>query len=96
MQDEFFEWDDAKAASNWRHHGVTFEMARDAFKDPFALEWIDDGQGAQEPRYAMIGLADNRLLFVAYTMRGEVIRMISARKAESYERRRYHDDNHRA
>jgi uncharacterized protein len=45
MHDEHFEWDDAKAASNWRNHGVTFEMAREVFKDPFALEWVDDGQG---------------------------------------------------
>nr|WP_039889339.1 BrnT family toxin [Acidiphilium sp. PM] len=93
MQDEFFQWDDAKASSNWRDHGVTFEMAREVFKDPFALEWIDDTQGVQEPRYSIIGLAENRMLFVAYTMRGEVIRIISARKAEPYERRRYHDDN---
>ena len=72
MQDELFAWDDAKAASNWRDHGVTFEMAREVFKDP-----------------------EGRLLFVAYTMRGEVIRIISPRKAQSYERRRYHEDNGR-
>lgn len=95
MQDELFEWDDAKAASNWRDHGVTFEMAREVFKDPFALEWIDDSHGAQELRYSIIGLAESRLLFVAYTMRGEAIRIISARKAEPYERRRYHSDNDR-
>jgi uncharacterized protein len=43
----------------------------------------------------MIGLAEGRLLFVAYTMRNEAIRIISARNAEPYERRRYHDDNDR-
>lgn len=42
MQDETFEWDDLKAASNWRDHGVTFEAAREVFKDIFAIEW-DDG-----------------------------------------------------
>jgi uncharacterized protein len=42
MRDETFEWDDVKAAENWRRHAVSFDMARDAFKDPFALEWIDD------------------------------------------------------
>jgi uncharacterized protein len=42
MDDDAFEWDDAKAAENQRHHRVTFYMARDAFKDPFAIEWIDD------------------------------------------------------
>jgi uncharacterized DUF497 family protein len=91
-----FEWDAAKAASNWRDHGITFEMARGIFQDPFAIEWVDDSQGVQEPRYSIIGMLENRLLFVAYTMRGEAIRIISARKAEPYERRRYHEENSRA
>jgi uncharacterized protein len=96
MQDEHFEWDDDKAAQNWRDHAVTFEMARDAFKDPFAIEWIDAAQDTNEERYGMIGMVENRLLFVAYTMRGERIRIISARKAEPYERRKYHDENREA
>jgi uncharacterized DUF497 family protein len=96
MQDEFFEWDDAKAVSNWHAHGVSFEIARDVFKDVFVLEWGDGGQDGREERFAAIGMVENRLLFVAYTMRGEVIRIISARKAEPYERRRYHDENSEA
>jgi hypothetical protein len=93
VRDEHFEWDDSKAAQNWRDHGVTFEMAREAFKDAFAVEWVDVGQDPTEERYAMIGMVENRLLLVAYTMRGERIRIISARKAEPYERRKYHDEN---
>jgi hypothetical protein len=93
MQDENFEWDDDKAARNWRDHAVTFEMARDAFKDPFAIEWLDAGQDLSEVRFAMIAMVENRLLFVAYTMRAERIRIITARKAEPYERRKYHDEN---
>ena len=96
MQNERFEWNDAKAASNWRNHAVTFEMAAEVFKDPFAVEWVDDNQDKQESRYSILGMVDIRLLFVAYTMRGEVIRIISARKAEPYERRKYHDENDRA
>jgi uncharacterized protein len=96
MQDEHFEWDDDKAAQNWRDHAVSFEMARDAFKDPFAIEWIDATQDTSEERYSMIGMVENRLLFVAYTMRAERIRIISARKAEPYERRKYHDENREA
>ena len=96
MQDEHFERDDDKAAQNWRDHVVTFEMARDAFKDPFAIEWIDAAQDTSEERYSMIGMVENRLLFVAYTMRGERIRIISARKTEPYERRKYHDENREA
>lgn len=96
MQDDEFEWDDGKAASNQRDHGVTFEMAREAFRDAFAVEWIDDRQDAAEPRFAMLAMVESRLLFVAYTMRGDRIRIISARKAEPQERRRYHDENRQA
>ena len=76
MQDEHFEWDDDKAAQNWRDHGVTFEMARDAFKDPFAIEWVDRRQDLNEERYAMIAMVDGRPVFVAYTLRDERIRVI--------------------
>ena len=88
-----FEWDDAKAAENYVDHGVTFEVAQDVFKDPFALDWLDDREPYGELRYATIGMAEGRLLYVAYTMRGETIRIISARGAEPYERRRYHEEN---
>jgi uncharacterized DUF497 family protein len=96
MRDENFEWDDDKAAQNWRDHGVSFEMAREAFSDAFAVEWVDAQQDPREERYTMIGTVENRLLFVAYAMRGERIRIISARKAEPYERRKYHDENREA
>ena len=69
------------------------EMARDAFRDAFAVAWIDDRQDAGEERIAMIAAVERRILFVAYTMRGARIRIISARKAEPHERRRYHDEN---
>jgi uncharacterized DUF497 family protein len=93
MNDGQFQWDDAKAASNFAHHGVAFEAAREAFKDPFALDWLDASQDYGEDRYALIGMSERRLLFVAYTMRRDSIRIISARLAEPFERRRYHDEN---
>jgi uncharacterized DUF497 family protein len=96
MQDELFEWDDAKAASNWHLHTVTFEMARDAFGDAFAIEWIDNRQGVSEERYGMLGFADHVLLCVSFTLRADRIRIISARKAEPHERRRYHNENREA
>jgi uncharacterized DUF497 family protein len=96
MQDDHFEWNDAKAASNWRDHGVTFEMARDAFRDAFAVEAVDEGQDTTEERYVLLGMVENRLLFVSYTVRGERTRIISARRAEPFERRRYHDENRNA
>lgn len=93
MRDERFEWDDDKAAQNWRDHAVTFEMAREAFQDPFAVEWEDTGQHPNEERYGMIAMLENRLLFVGYTMRSERVRIVTARKAEPHERRRYHEEN---
>jgi len=69
--DKSFEWDNVKAIANWRAHGVSFEMARDVFKDVFAVEWVDDRQGSPEERFAAVGMVENRLLFVAYTMSGD-------------------------
>ena len=85
--------DDAKAASNVADHGVTFEAAREVFNDPFALDWLDERQRYDEDRHAIIGVSEGCLLFVAYALRGEAIRIISARGAEPYERRQYHEDN---
>jgi uncharacterized DUF497 family protein len=92
MNDGAFQWDDAKAAANYAKHGVTFEAAREVFKDPFALDWLEDDQEG-ESRFAMLGMVEDRLLFVAYAMRGDVIRIISARLPEPFERRRYHEEN---
>jgi uncharacterized DUF497 family protein len=93
MDDGTFQWDDAKAAANYAKHGVRFEAARDVFDDPFALDWADDGQDQGEQRFATIGMVEGRLLFVAYKMRGDTIRIISARLPEAFERRRYHEEN---
>lgn len=89
MRDDQFERDDRKAAANYARHGVSFEVARLAFEDVFAVAREDYG----EPRYILLGMVENRLLHVAYTMRDEHVRMISARFAEPRERRRYHEEN---
>lgn len=88
-----FEWDPVKAARNEADHGVTFEVATLVFGDPFALEWLDDREDYGEERYIILGMVDGRLLCVAYTMREDAIRMISARGAEPHERRQYHEEN---
>jgi uncharacterized DUF497 family protein len=93
MRDDDFEWDDAKAAANLAEHGVTFAMARDVFDDPFAIAWDDDRQDFGENRFCIIGMRENRMIFVAYTLRGNTIRIISARGAEPHERRRYHEES---
>jgi len=92
-----FGWDLAKAASNLRKHGVSFELARLVFSDPFALVEQDRLEG-REQRWLAVGLVrDCLLLVVAHTVREEgeieVIRIISARRAEPRERRRYEQAN---
>ncbi len=93
MQDDEFEWDDDKAARNLRDHKITFEQARLAFSDMFAVEREDRREPYSEARYNLIGMAEGHLLHVTFTQRGERIRIISARPAEPRERRRYHDEN---
>jgi uncharacterized protein len=93
MQDDDFEWDDAKAAENLARHGVSFEAARLAFDDVFAVVREDRRQNYGEDRFILLGMVEERLLAVAYTMRDERVRIISARIAEPRERRRYHEEN---
>lgn len=56
MLDEEFEWDDDKAAANLRKHGITFEEARGVFRDPLAIELIDDREAYGEDRFVLIGM----------------------------------------
>jgi uncharacterized protein len=84
-----FEWDPAKAAANLRKHDVLFETAIRIFSDAFLFE-INEEDFGDEMRYNIVGEVDGRLLHVTYTMRGEVYRIISARAAEPYERRKYY------
>jgi uncharacterized DUF497 family protein len=93
MESDDFKWDDAKAASNLRDHRVTFETARQAFADAFSVSREDRRERYGEARFILIGMASGRLLHVAYTHRGERIRIISARLAEPRERRRYYEHN---
>jgi uncharacterized DUF497 family protein len=93
MRDDNFEWDDEKAAQNLADHGVSFEAARLAFSDAFAAVREDRRQNYGEDRFILLGMVQGRLLAVSYAMRDERVRIISARFAESRERRRYHEEN---
>jgi uncharacterized DUF497 family protein len=64
-------------------------MAKGVFKDPFAAEFLDDREDYGEERFVIIGLADGQVLFVAYTERKDVFRIISARRATEYEQEIY-------
>ena len=93
MDNDVFEWDDAKAAENYARHGISFDAAKGVFEDPFAIEQLDDREDYGEERFSIIGMVEGHVLYVAYTMRNDKIRIISARGAESYEKRRYHEEN---
>ena len=89
MRDAEFEWDDRKARANLKKHGVVFWDARKVFDDPAVFDYDDDSMDYGEDRYLAIGFVDGRFVTVTYTMRGDRIRIISARKAEPYEEFRY-------
>lgn len=80
-----FAWNKSKAPDNYRRHGVTFELAKEVFKDPFAIEFLDDRQDYGEERFVIIGMVATRVLYVAYTERQNLIRVISARRATKHE-----------
>lgn len=91
MDSDAFEWDAAKAAANLQKHKLPFEVAILVFDDPHAYEWVDEREDYGEERFNITGMVTGRLITVTYTMRGPKIRLISARKAEPYEQRRYHE-----
>jgi uncharacterized DUF497 family protein len=89
----YFEWDTNKAAANQLKHGVSFSEAIKVFRDPFAIEKLDDRESYGEERFIIIGMIENRLFVVVYTERGQNIRVVSAREAEKYERQYYYSQN---
>jgi uncharacterized DUF497 family protein len=93
IQDDAFEWDDAKAAQNLRDHGVAFDRSVKAFLDPFALEVLDEREDYGEERFNLVGMYEGVLLHVTYTERGTRIRIISARRAERHEQDDYYREN---
>ena len=87
-----FEWDPRKAAANLRKHGVSFEDAQSVFSDERARLINDPDHSSEEDRFLLLGLASSlRILVVAhcYRSQGNVIRIISARRATREEQRFY-------
>lgn len=85
-----FEWDPKKAEANRRKHGVEFVDAVMVFDDERAVTLLDEHP--DEERYVTFGVdAQGRVLAVSYTMRGDMIRIISTRQATARERAQYED-----
>ena len=87
-----FEWDRRKDAANLRKHGVGFAEASTVFDDPLSIAIPDPDYTIDEERFVIIGMSSQRsLLIVVHTIRGERIRLISARSATKQERRNYEE-----
>ena len=89
-----FEWNTDKAEINLRKHRVSFEDAARVFLDPDRIETFDGRNEYGEDRWKTLGLVEPAVLAVVYTVRSkgdEVIRLISARKADSHERAQYRE-----
>ena len=83
-----FEWHPTKSAANLRKHNVSFEEAQTVFYDEYAVQFFDEEHSADENRFLLLGMSvQAKLLIVCHCERqdGEVIRIISARKATKRE-----------
>ena len=92
MSDITYEWSSRKASENVRKHGVSFDEAKSAFLDENARLIADEEHSDDEDRFILLGLSVQlRLLVVVHCFkeRDNVIRIISARKADRSERRQY-------
>jgi uncharacterized DUF497 family protein len=84
-----FIWDEKKAATNLRKHGIEFPFAVRVFQSAVQAEWIDDREDYGEERWNIVGFVDGLALLVTYTLRGEDIRILSARRTTKYEQEKY-------
>ena len=90
MNADEFEWDEDKAEANPRKHKISFQEASRVFDDLFALIEQDLSEDFGEDRFLATGVIKGSLVTVVYTERDERIRLISARKANSDEQKRYY------
>ena len=88
-----FEWNPEKALLNIKTHGISFDEASTAFRDPLSRTIEDPLHSEEEERFVLIGHSiRGRLLVVVHTERGDRIRIISARLATNKERFRYEEN----
>jgi hypothetical protein len=85
-----FDWDGGNLLKNWERHGVSASECEQAFFNQPLLVAADAAHSATESRYYALGKTDaNRLLFLVFTVRGDRVRVISAREMSRRERRVY-------
>jgi len=87
-----FSWDPKKAVSNLHKHGVSFEEATTVFGDPLSDTFPDPDHSLEEYRFVIIGSSESgKILVVAHTDDGELVRLISAREGTREERKAYEE-----
>jgi uncharacterized DUF497 family protein len=87
-----FEWDSSNAEKNWLKHRVEYRECEEAFLDPESIQYYDTLHSGKEDRYIVIGrTAQQRILFVVFTLRQNKVRVISVRDAHKKERKRYEE-----
>ena len=84
-----FIWNRLKAESNQRKHGITFENASEVFDDSFFVEEYDEGNSEYEDRYNATGFVKGSYITVSFTIRDNLTRIFSAKKADSEEEEAY-------
>ena len=88
-----FEWDDRKSDENRIKRGFAFDDVKMVFLDHKRVTFLDVRRDYGEDRWTTLGQIDGRLFALTFTMRGEIIRIISARKANKRERKLYDGNN---
>jgi uncharacterized protein len=87
-----FRWDAQKAAANLKKHGIDFHEAATVLNDTLSTTFPDEKHSSFEPRFVTVGMSSrNRILVVVHTEHDNMIRIISARRATSHERRFYEE-----
>ena len=87
-----FTWDEHKATTNVLKHAVSFEEVTTVFGDPLSETFPDPDHSLDEDRFIIIGASDRgKILVVAHTDDGEMVRIITAREATYAERRSYEE-----
>jgi len=88
MSFETFEWDQDKCSSNIKKHGIDFEDAIEVFE---YQNWTAPSYRSSEQRFITVGWMQGREITVIYTIRGQIARIISARRARTNERKALHE-----
>jgi len=85
-----FEWDKGNVDKSYQKHGITPNEAEEVFLDPEQLIFEDDKHSRKEKRFTIIGkIKESNILFLSFTIRKNRVRIISVRKANRKERRKY-------